>query len=909
MNHRHLNPRSRLTAVALMILLALSLSSLIRQAQSQPSVPTLATVYVHAHNPEGVEIGSIDGVNYRDVKIYYRLDTETSWHLLGYGTEDAESHPRTFAIEPYPQTIKTVFNGIELTQHITDTATLVFEFPRISYHDTILSSMNVGGTYAHDWCGHVDCSYSHDICSLYGRTSVGKDWKDSKWNISMNSDGWSGNWREGELIPISSYGSVTWGVYYLASADFSIPVQSFDDWYAQAYFPVDFDPSSFTSLSLIYDNTRTQSLDLYPYDGYPSYWIDTVPASENYTRIGWVGSPPPWSGWVELGYWYYDTPDDIWTVEHYDQNRVFATKHAFKFSSVPYDLAGTGVGNHPPVASFTYSPEAPMVGEEVAFNASSSYDPDGEIVTYSWDLGDGSSTDGEVVVHAYSEPRVYTVTLTVTDNDWLTDSIESSLEVKTPVLLVHGYCSSAAMWGPGDGPLDFKQALEEQGFLVETIELIPKPTNDSIWNYGSQLFGKIAQMKREYEVDQVDIVAHSLGGLAARAYALQNPSQRDIRTLIMLGTPNNGSGLLSGRYWPFLRAVLRAYTLGFPPCEGFGDAGVQMRPGSPFLGTLNGAGLPSSIENYYTIAGHEPFPPLSWFLSGPNDGVVEVASVQAIAGTTDSLAYVNHFKYEDDTAVLDIVVNILRGTNSSGMPSAEIQHNASLPNYQESVLVEDSVTTGEEHDHVVPIDSTVSEARFVLGSSGGELSFTLTSPGGRLITPTVAASDPVITYTNAITTLTGYIVVNPEPGSWTAHVAISGTASSEVNYAMLVLLDSDLGLSILLDEDVYHMPVPLTAQLVNTSDPVAGATMVAQVKNPDGSTQSISLYDDGSHGDGQADDGIYSNLYTNAIAAGAYEITVTASGTIDDEQFARETATTIWVEHSIYLPLIMVDFP
>lgn len=506
-----------------------------------------------------------------------------------------------------------------------------------------------------------------------------------------------------------------------------------------------------------------------------------------------------------------------------------------------------------------------------------------------------------MVAHAYTEAGEYTVTLTVTDNDGLTDSTELSLEVKPiPVLLVHGYCSSTEMWGPNDGPLNFKQALEDQGFAVETIELLPKPTNDSIWNYGSQLFGKITQMRADYEVDQVDIVAHSLGGLAARAYAWQNSSLRDVRTLIMLGTPNNGSGLLSDRYWRFLRPVLTAHTLGFPPCQGFGEAAHQMTPGSPFLRDLNSAGLQPSIENYYTIAGDEPVPGFSWIsnwlLIEPHDGVVEVASVQAIPGTTNYLYHVNHFEYDDDSNVFNAVVNILRGATVGAKSSVQVQQ--STHDYQESALIEDSVATGEVNDHSIPIDSTVSEVRFALASSPDELDFTLTSPGGTLITPAVAASDPLITYTNAITTLIGYDVTGPEQGNWIAHVATPGTASSEVSYAMLVLLDSGLGLSILLDETVYHVndPVPLTAQLMNASGPVAGATMVAQVESPDGSIQVLSLYDDGSHRDGQPNDGLYSNLYTNTTTTGAYETTVTASGMINSEQFVRETATTIWVE-------------
>ena len=82
-----------------------------------------------------------------------------------------------------------------------------------------------------------------------------------------------------------------------------------------------------------------------------------------------------------------------------------------------------------PVASFTYSPPDPMVGDEITFNASSSYDPDGYIGGHNWDFGDGDSAWGEMVTHAYAEDGDYTIRLTVTDNYGLTDSVSKVVEV------------------------------------------------------------------------------------------------------------------------------------------------------------------------------------------------------------------------------------------------------------------------------------------------------------------------------------------------------------------------------------------------------------------------------------------------------------------------------------------------
>jgi len=76
----------------------------------------------------------------------------------------------------------------------------------------------------------------------------------------------------------------------------------------------------------------------------------------------------------------------------------------------------------PPVAVFTESAETVLTGEVIYFNASDSYDPDGTIVGYFWDFGDGTNTTGVTTQHAYADDGNYTVTLTVTDNDGATDT-------------------------------------------------------------------------------------------------------------------------------------------------------------------------------------------------------------------------------------------------------------------------------------------------------------------------------------------------------------------------------------------------------------------------------------------------------------------------------------------------------
>jgi len=94
---------------------------------------------------------------------------------------------------------------------------------------------------------------------------------------------------------------------------------------------------------------------------------------------------------------------------------------------IPHTTVGGVFYTSYPKAIFKYSPSRetherdPVVGETITFNASLSYDPDGYITNYLWNLGDGSTKTGQIVYHSYAENKKYVVVLTVTDNDTKTD--------------------------------------------------------------------------------------------------------------------------------------------------------------------------------------------------------------------------------------------------------------------------------------------------------------------------------------------------------------------------------------------------------------------------------------------------------------------------------------------------------
>ena len=98
-----------------------------------------------------------------------------------------------------------------------------------------------------------------------------------------------------------------------------------------------------------------------------------------------------------------------------------------------YALTGTLVpaGNQPPVVSISSS--APVTGTAplaVNFSSNGTYDPDGTIVSYDWDFGDGTphATTANTS-HQYTTPGTFTASLVAFDNGGLSSATTLSITV------------------------------------------------------------------------------------------------------------------------------------------------------------------------------------------------------------------------------------------------------------------------------------------------------------------------------------------------------------------------------------------------------------------------------------------------------------------------------------------------
>jgi len=95
-----------------------------------------------------------------------------------------------------------------------------------------------------------------------------------------------------------------------------------------------------------------------------------------------------------------------------------------------------------PVASFIFNYEDklkrnPLINQVITFNATKSYDPNGNIVSYEWNFGDGNTTieTDPIITHAYIQNGTYKISLKVTDSEGLNDTVSESEDLRKEIVV------------------------------------------------------------------------------------------------------------------------------------------------------------------------------------------------------------------------------------------------------------------------------------------------------------------------------------------------------------------------------------------------------------------------------------------------------------------------------------------
>jgi PKD repeat protein len=168
----------------------------------------------------------------------------------------------------------------------------------------------------------------------------------------------------------------------------------------------------------------------------PTAFIDSItpdPAEQGKDTVSFTGRGTDTDGSVVAYNWSSSIDGQLSTASSFSKpaSELSVGTHTIYFkvqddegtwsTEVTEDLTIIEPANQPPVSD----PNGPYTGTEgvaIAYDGSDSYDTDGSIVAYEWAFGDGSTSSEVNPTHTYAQDGIYSVSLTVTDNDVATDT-------------------------------------------------------------------------------------------------------------------------------------------------------------------------------------------------------------------------------------------------------------------------------------------------------------------------------------------------------------------------------------------------------------------------------------------------------------------------------------------------------
>lgn len=479
----------------------------------------------------------------------------------------------------------------------------------------------------------------------------------------------------------------------------------------------------------------------------------------------------------------------------------------------------------------------------------------------------------------------------------------------TPIILVHGW------HGPDEvGDSQFKYMwdwLDDDGFDVYYATGIN--ATQTLQEGAPVLRDFINDVKAHTGAEKVIIIGHSRGGLNTRAYVESSLYEGDVAQVIMLGTPNAGATLL--HIQEYLYAELAKELLGLRSEDDIMSV-LELDPWYMVIFNLiyrNDHSIP-----YYLIGG-DGGPVNVPLVFPPNDFAVTVASVHAAMGSQNvymrthdvhgwnrwsQLLGKGSYLLPRDTYDACIRPAVARtgpgeecnATYGSALTARESTgKDTAHTRYQSGVI-----TAGETLTHSIHITATGS-SQFNLVWDQGDLDLALLDPVGTTIDPENADMSPNVDFIafepDTILNYNTYVITDTIAGTWTLAVTANYTEPMDVAFSTFASLEPTLDLEVSTHKTLYDLnePVVVTATLSYESTGLPSANVAALVGKADLLTETLTLYDDGTHEDRLVDDGVYGNTYSNTDVGGPYSLFVTAEGLLHSVPYARADEVTIQV--------------
>ena len=411
-----------------------------------------------------------------------------------------------------------------------------------------------------------------------------------------------------------------------------------------------------------------------------------------------------------------------------------------------------------------------------------------------------------------------------------------------PVVLAHGFLSTADAWANYLGPGGFLAPVGLRGFAVGDGQVEGKFSTGSITDPSGQtntiaqnaeILGRyIAGVKKLTGAQQVDLVAHSMGGMISRYYIDRLMQERDVAQLIMLGTPHNGSDCAN------LPAALNLYIpasleIGSSYMRNIFNSQITRRRGVQFY-EVAGTSIVEAFKSPCTDV--------------PTDVAVSLPSAHGIPLELKTIPLL-HTDLNASRQVFDSFVQALLHKPASEFRSEPDP--APAPGNQDELqftrILTGHVNAGASQEVTINIDQ-VAVASFALYDPTRSLTVTVRGASGNVIALDAARNGLIQVDDPSTLIYLGYGFQNPRPGPWRVTLqATSKTPARGADYALTAQLRGGATLrataSTLLPQLDQAVDLSARLELAGQALPVREAT--ALVRLPDGKSEAVPLASNG----------------------------------------------------------------
>jgi hypothetical protein len=371
------------------------------------------------------------------------------------------------------------------------------------------------------------------------------------------------------------------------------------------------------------------------------------------------------------------------------------------------------------------------------------------------------------------------------------------------IVFVHGYGGLAIDWWLRVPPYfdnDSYVRAYEAGYRTAFVNMnvdpaapncsVARTPSQSVIYDGFVLGLQIEVISQYYGADQVDIVAHSKGGIDAQAAILWFGAANRVRNVFTLSSPHQGS-LLADLLWSPEGSWL-GWLLGRRDA---GTFSIQTGPMQLFRAIADASTADDGIS-YYSAAGNDysaDGPGLQWTgaylepqpTGGPNDGAVTVNSTYLPYASVLFQEPWDHLQMFMGRNAFPYILAVLRGTQAPARAQAAP---AGLPD----ALPLSTMVRGGPLDGVarvtIPVEPQAQAVRFALFTSQKDARAALVDPAGTAhdfqAVPAAAHGLPEMPPLQQAT------VEHPTPGQWRLRISGQG------GYLLLVMLDSTLSVEL-----------------------------------------------------------------------------------------------------------------